>query len=871
MALTGQETAEILIALRDDVSKQLKQITSAVRGVGKAAKKGQADRSGLSSWMKSLGVQALATAGITLGLRGAIAGVGLAVKTLVEGERINNMRIAFQGLDAEANKVLSTLRQSTGGLLSDQELTRFSVATRGAQVDLKDLARIADLSFKLAAAQGLEASDVMQRFGVAVLTGRTAVVDQFGIIIQADKELRKYAKSVNRNVDELTAMESQQVKMNAVLRQAEKVYGDVDLSKLNFGLQEASKGFDKAVESAKGWIAAAVFTAVDFNSDVVADLAFALTHFNQVFAETTDKLPDFTQAMRDAADAAEFLDAEYKHLRQVSQGTILTMKGLIEATKVQGEKLLDLSEIRKEMIKIQSEAGAKDDADLESLKKRKVALDALLPSIDAEIKRLGRTNALAHILQRFRKQEIERLAELIPALQNEADATKKMEKAQSEFNAAIQTFVTLDLRSEIMKTTDAFREGSVSAAQMFLVFKAGAEDSGLKGFIADISAGLRVLQLAQDEARKQAERDAKKPPKSRTRKTESEPRESPLGVTESDRLELQILSGLFNEAEKLELQYQADVSRARIEWETLQIDLDKFSLKERKAFFAKRDGLNELAAESAAEANRKAFEIAQEQIKREAILEGLGDAEKARLERDLNVKFGFLDAELAGQQALTAGLEETLAQREQAFKDAQLVAESVAAGFAGALSHMQSIVGTLANDQELDNAFLARAESLGKFAESLGTSIAASLHGTSQQISDGAANTVASMGGLVSAFASDARVAAGIMAVFSAASALLALPNLALAGKYAASAVMYGAIAGGLGVSSKPSVTQAPPSIAQTAAAPAAQGQTEVSVTVYNSGPAFATQEQIFESVIKGVNASARYGTLKIAKQAVEG
>lgn len=820
MALTGQEQAEILIALKDEVSAQLKQIKTAVKGLGKTAKEGQKDRDTLTTWMKTLGTQALAATGVTLGLHGAIAGIGAGMDALVEGEQINNMKVAFAGLDKDAQKIISMLKQKTGGLLTDKQLIKFAVATRGAKVSLEEMGRIAKLSFQLAAAQGEDAADVLQRFGVAVLTGRTAVVDQFGIIIQADKALRNYAASVGRNVSELSAQESQQIKMNAVLREADKIYGRVNVDDLSFSMQKSQVEARRLNDEMKSLAARFVETGLSQAS------------------------------LADPLDTEVFDRAIEEHWAAVGAG----IPALIEIHRrfvLMNTDFEDLS----------------ISAALATAKER--AFAAATEATTKATKMLGDAIIQQGVVNR----------------RDALDASKAYfdlvaEATQIEQKGIEQTTILDELQLAVIKdkTAEILKQGKVSYEIQNLLFHqqlgrnlAAGVGKGIAEAITGVSAVLAPIEYEAERIFDKAAAEVSKRASKKSSGGAKQEAATPLGVTEADRLELQILSGLFTEAQNIELQYQADVERAREDWASRAISIDRFALEEKRAFYEKEKGLRDIAERDAQGARDRALDIAKEQIKREALLEGLSSAQLDRLNRDLEVKFGMMDAELAAQMNLTDGIQADMDRRKEIYEGSLLVAQSVAAGWAGALPDMQSIVGTLAEDTTLDETFVLRAEALNKFALEAGNVIAASLGGTAEQIRLGAAGALNSMGGLVGAFAGDAKIAAGIMAAFATASALLALPNWALAGKYAASAVMYGLIAGGVGVKSSPAVSRASPSISQTAAAPAGQGQTQLHVTVYNSGPAWATQDQIFESVIKGVNASARYGTLKIAKQAVEG
>ena len=458
-----------------------------------------------SGWAKA----GLAIAGVTAG---AFA-LKKALDFAAEGEKIRNIAVAFEQLNENATATQRALSSALRGTVDITSLQTFANQLSTMGIAAEEMGVLADSAFKIAATQGRKTIDVMRTLATAIGTGRLATAAQFGIVVDAKEAQADYAAELGVVADSLDATAKRQALVNALLEEAEKKFGDIDTKNLSTRVQEEQARLEDVwsdITEAAGDAGIATIGFFDRASDSAVTLAAAVTGTGTAYVETTNVLPEFVRQNQEAAAAAAQLEAQERQLAHVEAARAQSLAIIIEATGRQVPKLLEeaklLDEIRKTWVPINDLM----EANVSTLEKRKAKIDALLPSIEAEIQRLGETGDEARALIRWRDLELAKLKDLIPLRRQAAQTEEAQTAAQQALNQAVRGFIDVGLPAELKKTIKGFNEGAVSAIELFAVMKSGAEQTGLTGLAANLSAGLDTLTVAREKMRKEAEKRAQR-------------------------------------------------------------------------------------------------------------------------------------------------------------------------------------------------------------------------------------------------------------------------------------------------------------------------------------------------------------------------
>jgi hypothetical protein len=164
-----------------------------------------------------------AAAGVLYGAFKLLQG---AVNTVFEAENIKAVNQQFEILSRNAGIATETLRsgleRAAGGLIDDTELIKIAnkaIVAMGERAE--KLPQIMDLARKSAAAFGGDLQQNFEAITQAVSTGNLRMLKQMGIVVDSDKALRDYARSIGSTVSLLTDAERKQALLNAVLAKGE--------------------------------------------------------------------------------------------------------------------------------------------------------------------------------------------------------------------------------------------------------------------------------------------------------------------------------------------------------------------------------------------------------------------------------------------------------------------------------------------------------------------------------------------------------------------------------------------------------------------------------------------------------------------------
>ena len=151
----------------------------------------------------------------------------------VEGEAVNAINNQFEILAKNAGIAGETIKEklvaASGGLADDTDILKAAneqIVKLGANA--QKLPQVMELARKVTQVFGGELIGNFEGISTAVANGNTRMLKQYGILVDADKAMLAYAKSIGTTVGALSEAGKQQALMNAVLEKGEQSFKGVD-------------------------------------------------------------------------------------------------------------------------------------------------------------------------------------------------------------------------------------------------------------------------------------------------------------------------------------------------------------------------------------------------------------------------------------------------------------------------------------------------------------------------------------------------------------------------------------------------------------------------------------------------------------------
>ncbi len=145
-----------------------------------------------------------------------------AARTKVLGTVLENVA-RVNGISAEAIREHEATIKGLG--ITTQEarmtLTRFIQA----QLGVENAAKLARVAQDAGVVANINSAEALERLTHGIVTLQPEVLRQLGITISLEQEYKKFAQTAGRTVGSLTQQEKQQIGLNSVLREGQKLAG----------------------------------------------------------------------------------------------------------------------------------------------------------------------------------------------------------------------------------------------------------------------------------------------------------------------------------------------------------------------------------------------------------------------------------------------------------------------------------------------------------------------------------------------------------------------------------------------------------------------------------------------------------------------
>lgn len=364
-------------------------------------------------------------ASIALGVGATGIAIGAFKKTLEfarQGDQVNDITESFERLSekvgATSKTFLTDLASATNNTISNLDLMKS--ANDGLQAGLKPdaLVQLAKAAKVLGDQVGKDTKQAFDDLTQAIETGRVATLKQYGVIVDADYVVNKYANSQNKlakDIDEATKL--QLIQAEAQRQLTEKLAG-------------GAAGADGAGES-------------------LEQLDTAIKNLNDSFASFVDKNPILISAIKGVSSA-------FSGLAEVIKGVDVEtfMQSILNATPIFGQAIASVNAAK---TAVNALVGTEE--------KLSKSTFANLKAIEAE--EAAREKATKLIEEEKKKQDalIKAKAAAIQATKDQAEALKK---ANQTFDENLSKLKDLASPTGLMSVYDAFKKTAESGRDLGL-------------------------------------------------------------------------------------------------------------------------------------------------------------------------------------------------------------------------------------------------------------------------------------------------------------------------------------------------------------------------------------------------------------------
>lgn len=350
----------------------------------------------------------------------------------------SNMIKGLDQLGAQSGKNLGTLAKNlvnvTDGAISVREAMEAVAKTSAAGMSSQDILRLGKAAKTVSVALGVDMSDAVSRLSRGITKLEPELLDELGIFVRVDKAAADYALKLNKSALSLTDFEKRQAFANAVLTEAEKKFGSIDVDANPFSKLLAT--LKNVSQSTLEFVNIFLAPVVKLLSESPTALLAILTGIGAVLLkQAIPAITQFRENLRRAADESAARAADIKDtlvaLKQLNQQQI-TFR-LSESAKNLGKEVESALAGARETFNKGIRLGGEQVKDIIS-KQAQDLTEADLSKLRARQKMFATTATGKEPGSAAAEQYAER-AQKVGAI---ADALEKARGKQAELNAEIE-------------------------------------------------------------------------------------------------------------------------------------------------------------------------------------------------------------------------------------------------------------------------------------------------------------------------------------------------------------------------------------------------------------------------------------------------
>ena len=216
---------DILINAKNKASPQLKTVSKDIGGLSKAA----------TGAVAAMGAMGVAFAAVKIG--------GIVVDLAKSADAAKRVEESYRKLAENAGQsadvVLAAMQKMSAGTISETDLMLSAnrAMLLGVADSAEEMSALMEVALERGSALGLPAQQAFNDIVTGIGRLSPMILDNLGIIVDADAAYAAYADSVGKAADELTKAEQKQAILNSILREAD---GELDVSIDKFAALEVS-------------------------------------------------------------------------------------------------------------------------------------------------------------------------------------------------------------------------------------------------------------------------------------------------------------------------------------------------------------------------------------------------------------------------------------------------------------------------------------------------------------------------------------------------------------------------------------------------------------------------------------------------------
>lgn len=282
--------AELLVRISGDVTDLQRKLKVAEDAVGKTARDIEQKAKGPTTAFGGL-AGAVGTFGIALGAAEIARGSAELALLGANAERIGG---AFNDLAAGAglagDELLAVLRSASGNQISDLnlQLSANRAMLLGVADSAEEFSLLMEIARDRATKMGLSTTDAFQRLTEGLGKAEPEILDELGLIVDANEANERYAESIGKTTAELTKFERGQALTNAVLEQGRATLGESAIT-----AEDASGTYARL---GAAWDNARA-AAGSFVSDALLPLADATANLLGIFERSPEGVGNFVDGL----------------------------------------------------------------------------------------------------------------------------------------------------------------------------------------------------------------------------------------------------------------------------------------------------------------------------------------------------------------------------------------------------------------------------------------------------------------------------------------------------------------------------------------------------------------------------------------------
>ncbi|KKL16234.1 hypothetical protein LCGC14_2497630, partial [marine sediment metagenome] len=387
----GTETQEEIMA---------KKVTVKIKGeetVSKASKTAKASLKDLDKSTKDSSLSMAASLGVATA---AIAAIGVALKVAFDtaqlAARADQAAAAFASMAESAGvssrRILDSMSEMAGGTITEFDLMISASKASLLGLPLEELDNLMQIARASATATGGSVKQMFSDIVTGIGRASPMILDNLGITIKIGEATGKYAATIGKTAEALTAAEKKQALLNAVLVSGKEIMDKVGEAGQTVTATEPWQQLTAAVQ--------------DLNAELGQRL---LPTMNAVSSAMADMIAGAAELMRNTREAVKALDVEVSDIKSISQATdlLIALRGELGNLQQAIEDKRPLRGMRLgEMIALAAEMQNKIDGITRAMiplgKAARAAAKALKEIADAEAAAAAAAAAL--------KAEMDRLA-----------------------------------------------------------------------------------------------------------------------------------------------------------------------------------------------------------------------------------------------------------------------------------------------------------------------------------------------------------------------------------------------------------------------------------------------------------------------------